>query len=284
MDVVHLKEAGPALALAEPQLRASGAEGELVYGILRRLVDEPNAWGETTILIGSGDDGPQAITQMTGSHPVLIVGFTDPRTLDHGALVAAMKDAGRLPPGVNGAERWAEPYAEAWRATGATTEVGRRSRAFELRTVRPPRMPAGRMRTATDHDHPLMVEWVMAFGDDIGETIERSAAEHWVTTMTAAHDLAVWERGGEPVSIAAVNRRTPASSCIAYVYTPPALRGNGYASAVVAELSQRELDAGREWCSLFTDLANPTTNHIYAEIGYEPKTDFVHYLLTHPGT
>ena len=56
-------------------------------------------------------------------------------------------------------------------------------------------------------------------------------------------------------------------------------RGQGYASAVVAQLSQRELDAGQEWCSLFTDVANPTSNHIYAEIGYEPRCDFHHYLL-----
>jgi predicted GNAT family acetyltransferase len=53
----------------------------------------------------------------------------------------------------------------------------------------------------------------------------------------------------------------------------------GYASAVVAALSQRELDAGREWCSLLADAANPTTNHIYAEIGYEPRCDLRQFEL-----
>ena len=80
--------------------------------------------------------------------------------------------------------------------------------------------------------------------------------------------------------MAAITRRTPWSSCVAFVYTPPVLRGNGYASAVVARLSQRELDAGQRWCSLFTDAANPTSNHIYAEIGYELKSDFRHFVLT----
>ena len=61
---------------------------------------------------------------------------------------------------------------------------------------------------------------------------------------------------------------------MAYVYTPQPLRRRGYASAVVAELSQRELDAGQSWCSLFTDADNPTSNHIYTEIGYEPRCDF----------
>ena len=54
------------------------------------------------------------------------------------------------------------------------------------------------------------------------------------------------------------------------VYTPPAARRRGYASALVAEASQLQLDAGRRFRFLFTDLANPTSNHIYQTIGYEP--------------
>jgi predicted GNAT family acetyltransferase len=41
----------------------------------------------------------------------------------------------------------------------------------------------------------------------------------------------------------------------------------------VAAASQAQLDAGRQFCFLFTDLANPTSNHIYTEIGYEPVRD-----------
>ena len=57
------------------------------------------------------------------------------------------------------------------------------------------------------------------------------------------------------------------------VYTPPEARNRGYASALVATISQAELDAGRRFCFLFTDLANPTANHIYQAIGYEPVRD-----------
>lgn len=84
--------------------------------------------------------------------------------------------------------------------------------------------------------------------------------------------LWVTERG--PVAMAAINRRTSSSSCVSWVYTPPEHRRRGYASAVVAALSQRELDAGATWYSLFTDVANPTSNHIYTELGYEPRCDY----------
>ena len=61
------------------------------------------------------------------------------------------------------------------------------------------------------------------------------------------------------------------------MYTPPPARGRGYASALVAEASQLQLDAGRRFCFLFTDLANPTSNHIYQAIGYEPVRDVDEY-------
>ena len=38
-------------------------------------------------------------------------------------------------------------------------------------------------------------------------------------------------------------------------------------------MSQEALDSGRRFCFLFTDAANPTSNHIYQEIGYEHVRD-----------
>ncbi|MFN8562638.1 MAG: GNAT family N-acetyltransferase [Anaerolineae bacterium] len=63
------------------------------------------------------------------------------------------------------------------------------------------------------------------------------------------------------------------------VYTPPELRGRGYASGCVAGMSQILLDTGRQFCFLFTDLRNPTSNHIYQVIGYEPVCDFTDYAF-----
>jgi uncharacterized protein len=77
----------------------------------------------------------------------------------------------------------------------------------------------------------------------------------------------------EPVSMCGVGGETPHGVRIGPVYTPPRARRQGYASALVAEVSQVQLDRGRTFCFLFTDLANPTSNHIYQEIGYEPVRD-----------
>ncbi len=280
MELVRPRDANDALDRVGEPLRAAGAEGELSLSILRRLSETPDAYGDAVaLLIGERAGRPVAITSMTGPHPALIVGFGDAADVDYAGLAGAMLADGFRPDGVNGPVRWSEPFAHAWREAGAAIDVRRETRAFELHTVRPPRPPGGRMRSVTPADAELVTGWILAFGEDIAEDISPAAAAGMTKRLTDADDVVVWERDGVPVSMAGVSRRTDWSACVGLVYTPPALRGHGYASAVVAALSQRELDAGCGWCSLFTDLANPTSNHIYAELGYEPACDFRQYSL-----
>lgn len=63
------------------------------------------------------------------------------------------------------------------------------------------------------------------------------------------------------------------------MYTPPEHRNRGYASAVVARLSQAILDGGKSFCTLFTDLGNPTSNRIYRKLGYVGVADFLDILF-----
>ena len=96
MAVRRLERAEEALALVGTALRDSGAEGELSHGLLLRLVDEPDAWGEdVTILVGLEADRPVALVTMTGPFPALIVGLGDPGDVDLAALVDGMLAAGR---------------------------------------------------------------------------------------------------------------------------------------------------------------------------------------------
>ena len=74
--------------------------------------------------------------------------------------------------------------------------------------------------------------------------------------------------------MAAYTGPTPSGIRVNGVYTPPGGRGRGYASAAVAALSQWLLERGRRFCFLYTDLANPTSNKIYAEVGYRCVADW----------
>lgn len=60
---------------------------------------------------------------------------------------------------------------------------------------------------------------------------------------------------------------------ISGVYTPPDRRGRGYASGCVAAASGYALGSVAHTCVLYTDLRNPTSNRIYAKLGYRPVAD-----------
>ena len=92
----------------------------------------------------------------------------------------------------------------------------------------------------------------------------------------------LWEVDGRAVSLVCAGAATPNGIRIGPVYTPPGHRRTGYAGALTAAASQDQLDRGRRFCFLFTDLANKTSNHIYQAVGYEPVTDIDRYRLERP--
>jgi uncharacterized protein len=147
---------------------------------------------------------------------------------------------------------------------------------YELREVIHPAYPPGTFRGATAADLDRVAEWVHAFQLDIGEKATPQEAFEAAQARIAAGAIYLWDHQG-PVSMAAKTRPTPHGIAVNLVYTPPAARRNGYATACVARLSQLLLNSGYEFCTLFTDLANPTSNSVYQQIGYVPVCDFNEY-------
>jgi predicted GNAT family acetyltransferase len=78
--------------------------------------------------------------------------------------------------------------------------------------------------------------------------------------------------------MAGIWRRTRDAAAIAGVYTPPALRGRGYAAAVTAAVVDSVFAEGRASACLYTDLRNPASNRCYAKIGFKPVCRAWHYL------
>ena len=86
----------------------------------------------------------------------------------------------------------------------------------------------------------------------------------------------IWEDGGR-AAFAGWSDAGDGDARVGPVYTPPAMREHGYATALVAALSRELIDAGRRRLFLTTDVANPTSNAIYARIGYRGVSDFYHF-------
>ena len=186
-------------------------------------------------------------------------------------LVRWLKEQGARPTHVAGPTSAVEHFAARWAEYGggrAVPVMGQGVYAL-TRVTLPPRMPKGTLREAEARDGALLGDWAEAFAQESGlpeaeQRSMRSASAGWISDRL----VWVWELEGRPVSMAVVQGPTPHGIRVGMVYTPPASRGRGHASALVAAVSQRQLDLGRRACFLFTNLANPTSNGIYQAVGY----------------
>ncbi|NMG11196.1 GNAT family N-acetyltransferase [Brasilonema sp. UFV-L1] len=182
--------------------------------------------------------------------------------------------------GVNAPTAEAEAFAQAWHSlTGQSYHLKMALRAFQLEQVQPIFKATGELRLATrKSDRELLIRWYEAFALEALGTVE-SKVEPIVERLLQLGIAYIWE-DKIPVSMACHVRVTPNGAGVSVVYTPPEHRRKGYASACVAALSQTLLNQGNRYCFLFTDLANPTSNHIYEAIGYQPVGDLFDYSFS----
>jgi predicted GNAT family acetyltransferase len=145
------------------------------------------------------------------------------------------------------------------------------------KVVPPPEPASGQLRLAGKRDLDLLVGWLNEFATEtrVGTVNTRTFAENHINNKT----VFLWEDEGEPRTSSLFAGLTPHGVRVGFVYTPPQFRRRGYASACVAAVSQKALDTGYEFCCLYTDLSNPTSNDIYQRIGYTPVCDVVDYEI-----
>ncbi len=257
-----------------PTFRADEVRHGLIYGIAERLRTNPEHFQAAPYLATVHDDDHLAAAAlMTPPHNLLVVANDAEPAAAFTLIAQNLVADGWQPPGVNGVSAWSHAFAAIWQElTGATPTLRMELRVFELRQVYPPAGVAGCMRPAADADLELVLAWYTDFQLDAHVNDPPPRAE---AILRRIHEQSIflWE-DGEPVSLAAAGRRTQNGVSIGPVFTPPARRGRGYASACVAALSQRLLDEGAAFCTLFTDLGNPTSNKIYQQVGYRPVCDF----------
>jgi hypothetical protein len=217
----------------------------------------------------------------SGRRIVLVALRTPPYNLvlsevDDGDAIPALAEAlaGADLPGVVGPTGHAGSFAQHWCAeAGRTPILSIRERIFRLSAVLPlPSPPPGRLRLAGPEDRALVIDWYGAFVAEALPPGEPATPDEVIDRRIAQGGAFLWDDGG-PVSLTVVGSRTPHGARVGPVYTPVERRGHGYASACVAGACQVQLDAGLAFVFLFTDLANPTSNHIYQEIGFEPIRD-----------
>ncbi len=175
--------------------------------------------------------------------------------------------------GVNAPQKLAKLFIEKFQAKEAQNNrfsLGISLHSYVLGKLRKPDFSSGIARVAVEQDFEIVRRWRQAF---IVETeIDTIDNDELTRKAIGSNRIYIWENEGTPVSMASFTPfvETPASkiTSIGGVYTPPDQRKRGYASSIVAFLSEFLIDQGLT-VMLYTDAKNPTSNKIYIDLGFE---------------
>jgi RimJ/RimL family protein N-acetyltransferase len=271
MEVVRYGDPRAFRRDAELLLMADASRNNLPIAILQTLTDQPAVYPVFHLWLAMRDGTPIGLALQTEPHHVVLA---DP--LDAGAirtLAEAVVADGAPLPGVTANLPWTDRFAsEVAMLTGHRVERVLNEGVWELTEVAHVPAPSGRMRTATPQDRDLILGWLWDFNDEVfppGHPRDEARMRMQVDMRLAGEGggYRLWE-DGEAVTMSGHHDVPGLGSRIGPVYTPPPHRRRGYATRLVAELSSSLLERGDPACFLFTDMANPTSNAIYARIGY----------------
>jgi uncharacterized protein len=280
VNIQDYKNATEFLSQAGKYLAKDEARYGLVLGLAKVVEKNPHRYGKDApwfCSIGKGK-AINAVAMRTPPNMVIVANFSGGLEAIAEKLVMAVEKNFKAVPGVVGDKDLADIFASRWceshhiRITDTMAQ-----RIYRLDKVKEVKLSPGRFRPATMADKELATKWYHAFSiEAMRGTGNAPPAD--ITPLLELGWLFFWE-DGKPVSMAHKSRPTENGMSVAGVYTPPELRGKGYATSCVAELSRDILKSGKKFCTLYTDLSNPTSNTIYKRIGYKEVCDSVQHTF-----
>ncbi len=272
-----------------PQMRsflvANEAVHNLLLGLLRHFVEHPEDRDDMAYagVIRDSNQNLVLTALQTKGHNLILSESSKPAVLE--LLVDDLYSLGMALPGVIGPQALSQQFARLWqKKTRSGLVLEAHERIHELTAIAiPPTTTPGNMRQAETRDEDWILDWLDAF---VREAMPHQVSDVVAITARSVRRLyqarrqagfAVSEVNGKPVCIVGYGNPTITGIRVGPVYTPPALRGHGYATALVRQVTQNLLDWGYRKVYLFTDLSNLTSNRIYRRIGYQPIADVDSY-------
>lgn len=282
MEVKFYEDINEFYNLVLPFLLEREAENNLLFSILDGIKINPTRYGEDPPILMVVRDDNLIIQQVSLRTPPLrlVLSYTD--NLDAIAVLAKeLLKRNREIPGVVGFKEGVKIFTQLWSETkNLIHSLIRNERIYQLDKVVEETLGKRTFIIGGKSHQPLILEWTKEF---ILEALSESDDTYIERSQKRIGDDIKNEKifllldNNEVVSMVRKSGKTPNGNLVNLVYTPPKLRKRGYATECVAKLSKHLLEEGNQFCFLFTDLMNPTSNSIYQKIGYQPVIDVDEY-------
>jgi len=270
MQVVRHTDPDAFLEAALPMVARGEASASFFTGAAHTLKRTPPRASERVYLASCSGDGKLGVAIQRDNGPVLI------GESDIAAARAFAEDlAGDWPElqGVMGAPAGCEAFAQRWRdLTGCMHRLRVRLRQHALTAVNAVPTAPGVPRLAEVGDLEWLIDRHIAFIAEVGLPDPPERVREFMPVRVARGDYWIWDHDAR-VAYVGYNDSAPDFARIAPVYTVPGARGRGYATTLVARLAAELLARGKRKLFLTTDVANPTSNAIYARIGFRAEND-----------
>lgn len=203
----------------------------------------------------------------------------------------AVEASGRPVSGLIGPWAQVQAMRAALGLEGAATAMDSPDELFALSLhalLVPPLLATSEARVRMPHDHELdlVIRWredyaVELLGQTRGEALRERSRGEILRNQEEGRNF-VLELAGEVVAYSGYNASTPRCVQIGGVWTPPSLRGRGYARAVVAGSLLAARTRGVERSILFTGVENRSAQAAYRALGYERVGDYGLVLFAEP--
>lgn len=257
-----------------PFLEKNEQENNLILGVLR-MVQQPIFMG-----VAKQEEEIVIVFLQTEEKKQIIVATSEMMEEDIVELAKKLAEVYPNVPGLIGNKKIVQRLAEEIAVLeNKKTTVVMEQGIYELKQVKKKWDGDGVFREVSSDELTLIEQWIYKFCEDVKLPTTKEEAKQTAHTLITNRRLFGLEVDGKLVSVAAKTRPTTNNITVNFVYTPKEARKKGYASNCVAALSQCMLDEGYKTTTLYTDLANPTSNKIYQEIGYEKMMESVLIFL-----
>ncbi len=273
MTVIEVSDAPTLWLEAEAFLSRDPANNTHQLSAIKRILDLGARGGERFLAVRNDND------ELTGSAVVVDTQtlFLSAMTRDVvSALATHLRDASVHLAGVIGRQDVLAAFNETF---AQPTSVHVNLMLYRLDGDPDVGRATGHARLATMDDLSLLVGWHAEFEHEVGMIKVPTPLEQRVTRRINDRQLSLWIYDGAAVSFAGANALPASSARVGPVYTPPALRGRGYAQAVTAAASLQVQSDQPRTVFLFTDAINPASNKAYQRIGYRHLGDHTHLLF-----